>query len=1634
MKKIFKRFIITVLCITSIISSIISVIPIAKADSFSILGTQSALGSPILNNNFTLDDWNKWEIVCWGVFLSNFCQPLIDSYESAFKTTGSGSNGSGYQALCFGSGSDQENNKTIESFCDYAITQQKATKKKLYVGHSLLDASGKLTKNDPNDGGTVRDAKFTDMFLTRVDNVDDLDPDKSNYFTSSGLNTDVFLISNYKNVKYMTVYLPTFYMKNGSKYIPILDFTSSWDIQAASAIVNAVRTKSEYAKEFIDNYTKYTEEDTTIYLDPFANIMVDNKMLFPAAANPNLTKEKKINLLNSWIMNGYSSTYSNEKIVLGLRQNLGTGWFPWWRDSKFWRVGGMPAYGESSIGNVALLYYDLDSIMVKKFLSSGSQSINYGEAVENLFSQDITKHNTSKYPLKFEIAGNGFMAKELIKSGGDFPGLSGLTLAASMIPNYLDEDKQPELISEIVKMDGSKQSIFSNTPVVVAPQLLALNPKEMSSDDATNEGAIREFYNFLYEGYSGQIKDTTSGKFDSSTVSTMLKNSATISDLRTNAEKHWQVFQNVKTKYSKTKFPSSFWDYGKNESISQDSSRLTLAYPASEVIKGVSSVLCVEDGTEFSLYSTMLYMTYLDWYGVSNKTTLATGTEKTSSFSEEIYSDADDLMNLDPSSLTDIKSEDELESEVLQMSYLMLHPEEGRSYRKELIFNGLSDFLYEQYNRTVFGGKSDTYSGSASKSNSGFLAIETYAENWLTSWFLDNYTDIAVWIIAVCCIAIIIIGLFKSRKLSWYVFSMFVVVNVVLLVPSSGDIVPYVTSGFVQSMFTNNMTYWSISEGIANADIEADSLSATGDFDNMSEEDAKSMISLIKQLNTVYLDRSLMLKQDISQKLTQKLGGIYSELQSLPSARWILPMVMQQFSADAGSTEYLYVKLGNVWDDATNLYWYYKPTDALSASKQTLTSEQFVSESANKADSFEKYSNGALINYFQDYTLVSKWEDDTTTNINYANYSYTVNNNEDDIVHLYAYLIPDGMRQVTSRKAYYEGSSDASKTSSMNWDNYITGTKTKPISNWETSKVGSTGILNAQTAASGFEVVADTYDRTDAETLKPGYGFYKHTESPYYYFFNVVKDSFDSTKTVGNVIGNLQGQIEEDDDGNEVRSNFMYATKTTNKETLGTSVDGYTGYVRDCLDLQNFFTNTVPYLYQMTLMTGGYDGKSGILGDSVISEESDMYAGTLQSWAYRCNWAVKLMENKQLRTNTACKVKDASGKSYTVSDPMLADSYPASRPMIFSEAQMHAYGLEEDDLNLIELKCLKVNADVVKKWTLLINYAGTDGLTKEVLFRQMAIDALQIFNTEFSSGGLLNNKYSLYPKSIDLRYLSFDSIMKMLMLNVSKDTSYVYGDTMSKLLNDTDILTAVFLMLAAWLCAFIIPLARVVLLALIFYLGFGSIIRSLFSSPKQKARIACGQLISNLVFMLYTLIYYACFSGLMAISSSDEVLSISRIESNAGNPVWVILAVILASCLYIFAMAYQIRFCLMNFKDMGIESYSMIAGAMVGKLQDSISKVGSGISNFFGGNDTVNNSSSTSSINGTGIKNDKTQNVNVTSASGDTITVTKSDSDIDNDLQDDLYEDYYSSGDDNRYAEVTSSDDINAEIEAGSKM
>lgn len=1620
--KYLKRVIagcLTALCVTQ---SVVGSIDYVKAASnYSLLGSNQALGSPILDPSFTAEDWNKWEMITWGIFLSNFPTPLVDDYDSAFNANSSqGSKGSGLKALQFGSGSDPANKETITGLLNYAVTQQKsAGLKDIYVAFSPIKRDGiEKTKIDGSQPeGTLRQATFKDLFLMqdKADNdswvqlgdVTGLNNQTNATVPIEGDNVFEGVTDQWgKSSRYVNIAtindgsIPTFYINYDSGYETIFDYADGWDAQLLTALISRVAC-GDFEKEFKDLFNDMWANASSLPLkmDCFGNIVVEYKgsrrIVIPASSNQHLTSSPKINTLNSLLFCGMNSKVSGTELAVSGQQSI-SGWFGFDSiagiiNTTDVRFGGLPALGShlTSIpqGSISF-YYDLDTIMYDTYFNggtaaNGTKSVNgevdkssgsartvynthYGKAVRQLFSLDANRESND-YILKIEAANmdkfdfSGFSDK---KAG---EALATMVNASGAIANITGARPKVKMLTELIT-DTDKVKLFAD-PVIVPVQM----DNGRTKSKINSAGVGRLYMSYIYDACVNN-KSTIAGELGQDYMSTLmtLDTASTMSGFKeailgTKDKKMNKVMASFiaekndlfKLKVDANKLAGSalgskdnpFEDmddvkvdgneaiemlYDKSGSLDFFPGRLIKLYPTSEVLRSVGNVLGLKEGTEFSVYSTYIYMTYLDWYGIGMDK--MTGTAR-HDFNEHIFDGKEDLLKVDITTLASIKSEEDKKKEVLNYTYMLLNPTEGKEYRNEIMNSFLNNFFYDNYQKIVYGNATSFYSGNsdnlATRNAAGFLSLNAYSDNFTTAWFMKLYTKASIIIIAVSFILIIVIGLLRNRKKTWFMVALIVVINTVLIVPSVGELTPMLANNMVQKMFKSKMTYWAIAEGVTNAKLESDYVNnttlTTGHLSKLTKDEQSKVVNLVKSLNTVYLDRELMVKTDISRKVTQTQSGNFEEIQKLRSARWLLPMIMRQFTADDGSADYVYVPLGDMYDDISNLYWMYKPLDAqesntINGQQSTKTSNTAGTNTSSNSNSNNSGQTSGLkgatvetaISVTDRKRLFPDYKD-TTSNSNSNTIEYRSKAYEgtklDELTHTYFYLLKSDAKPITRRDGFggdYEGSSSI--------DKYVK------------KSLQSNKTQGFTSAATLLEQQAGNYIRSDRSTMRQSYGYLWATESPYPYFYASIKDCFGVDETLGSVIGSIQGQYKKNSEDKEVRTSFMHS--------------GETGYIKDIVDLQELFTNMVPYLYQMELTAGGTNGSNGVLGDAKI-EDYELYKNNNKSWLFRSNWATKLMESPELTRKTI--VRDSNNNRVVVNNPTLTECYPTNRPMIFSEAQMHEEGLTENQLSLVELKCIAVNKEIARRWTLLLNYANVQGMTKEVLYRQMATEAVLAFNAEFTPHGILGSAYAMYPNGLDLRAISFDSVMKMLMLNVTKDTSYIYGDTMKNIVENSDIISSSLLLISAFLCSYLIPLLRDITLGLIFYLGFLAIIYTLLASAKQKLKVSCGYIISNFIFLGLTLVYYAVFSALMAVTSSDSVLTVQSVQVNTGNPVWCFVIIIFIGILYIAAMLKMINFCFKHYRDMGMEVYTSVAGMVADSLSGGLNGLVDRVANFGSG-------------------------------------------------------------------------------------
>ena len=1493
-----NRIMSTILVAFILLMSVGPTVASADTDGLSSqLGTAEALGSPVMNRSFNTDEWNRWELAVFGIFMSNFCVPFVDSYNTAFNTNSNkGSDGNALKALKFESGADVESSKVLQVMVENCINAQKAQLRPIKVEFTKYIGLDKGATTEP------RDALLEDLFMRDGTNMsgDDLNNKSIVLNQTDGPKIDGYAIRYYNHMN-----IPTFKYEAQK----VLDYQDGWDLQMFNAWFGTVIKKGDTTWKAIEKYF-----DKPIYLDSFGNIVVSDDgepiIVVPAASNQYLTTTPSYNMINSLLFSGSytkadgGAIKNNAKVTggfLGVNPDAGAASF-------------LKDTGSLEDGSI-IMYHDTDTYMYQHMMQavkSGTTApfvnmdsgYNVGKGVSDVISSNIGK-DQSRAPLKIEIVGAGDSSWY---SGSSAQQLKSTSEIVQYLSNIFITDTQRKMLKKIETTSGDVELLTS--PVAI-PVLV--------SNDNDNGKVSRNFLKYVGEYITGSTEKPVSVDLPAKAtmVSTLARceslaeawkylhfatgwENGTVTDGTFNDASNILkafVIHNKDTDYTIERLsgisPTNIRHAAgilTADNMKNSVKKVINAYPSSEVQRSLSQTMGLVEGVEFSKWSTWIYGEYLSWYGVL-------GSTGSSNLNTALFTNSN-LVNTDGETLFGeyFMSEEEKKAAVLEYSYLMLTPSnDGREYRAEVASSWMNDRMIKTYKSVVYGGASfENSKGVVSKYANGFLAIPSYSDNFMTSWLMEGYAKYAVALIGFFFIVILIVGIITHRKFSWFIIASVLVINTLLILPAAAEITPYMTNKAVQNMFSNNMTFWSISESVNNEKVNAQA----------SESDIE-VAKFAKMLNITYSDRSLVINSDISKKVLPNITSKYEEIQKLQSARWLLPSLMRQFSAADSSNDYVTQPLADLLENMDFMYWSYNSLDG--ASVNNYSSSVFVAP-ADGEYTKETVSNKQS-NYFDNYIDTSVSGDpDTgvTVGTGYKSWkSLSREKGDTELSHTNFYMI-DGLRV-----RGYDG-----EFTKSTWKDFR-----------EQYKYGMDDAYTREMQTKLDEMFNGISEYiVNGSPTEQYYGYLWMTENIGHYFFQVTKDTFTNSITTQRLISELAGYYElNENTGKETRRTMMHYNDT--------------GHVRDLLDMEELFTNVLPYMYQLELAACGTNGTNGLLGNSKIGDKYPIYSDNYQSWMFRSNWVTKLMESREF--NSSGTVRDSEGKRYSVANTMMPDAYPDERPMIFSEAEMFARGLDISDLTIVEAKILDVNKEVEKKWTMLINYANTSGISTEVFYKQMALDAMLIFNNEFAPDRLINSSKALYPSTLDLRNISFDSVMKMLMIGGTRDSSYVFGDTMSGVIERGDVFTSVMLIIVAILCAFIIPLVTCVVLGAIFYLGIWAMITNLIAGARIKVKLSTAFIINNIVYLLITLGYYLVFSLMVTTNTADSVLSADNISVTVGSPTWVFLIIFAASLAYIALSIKLLQFTLVNYRDLGFEAYATIASVAANRVGASVGKVAS---------------------------------------------------------------------------------------------
>lgn len=365
--------------------------------------------------------------------------------------------------------------------------------------------------------------------------------------------------------------------------------------------------------------------------------------------------------------------------------------------------------------------------------------------------------------------------------------------------------------------------------------------------------------------------------------------------------------------------------------------------------------------------------------------------------------------------------------------------------------------------------------------------------------------------------------------------------------------------------------------------------------------------------------------------------------------------------------------------------------------------------------------------------------------------------------------------------------------------------------------------------------------------------FLKNTESPYYYFYSVLKSRYGDADLNGNttfkkaLLNTAMFKFTADE---------ASGLKTVSKESP-------VGEYRDFLDLEGLFTYVIPYLKATNAYVKGWqdanysdieefnfvyevDKEGNVIEDTVGqqegedihllnksgSEKSDYLAAVKRKnnlnriWNMYCPWVESLYD---LDVNSV-RIKHA-GKIKYIEDSLSPSSYlEKGRPMIFSPAEMNIRGYRYSDLTDIERRMQAVLEKTYTDLLYLVNYYDMDD---DVILSAAAMYATFHFNAEFSDNHFLSQTVMLYPQTFELKNFNYDAFMRLALLNATGEN--VFGDTdlYERVLSKTNIFTGLLLVICDLVACIVIPLFKFLMIIGLLFLGLLICITCVINPPEK---------------------------------------------------------------------------------------------------------------------------------------------------------------------------------------------------------
>lgn len=868
---------------------------------------------------------------------------------------------------------------------------------------------------------------------------------------------------------------------------------------------------------------------------------------------------------------------------------------------------------------------------------------------------------------------------------------------------------------------------------------------------------------------------------------------------------------------------------------------------------------------------------------------------------------------------------EEMQKDLIRRIY-GLTTDDTNEYRNNLIKNILEGFvltIHRTITGTWFSDISTVTTGSNSTYTSvaGYIYTPTLEELSFTATLMNNYLKVYIFCMMVIIFLLILMTLLNMR--TWQqsliigTFMFLALLFPYILISNTINI----SNSVSDSIYSDRFDFWAITE-------HQQSKNSLGNLDGLSEKNMFLKLSSATADSTYNGGTGVKIKW-MSPKKVDMFQSLYSDkslsesfVTNIQIFKWLFNSFIydSEFVDTEAYGSYVYRSYKNLALEAESYYEWGK----------NLTNSSSFNNMNNNSDIIEKVEIGKSIGVSS--INIPKMVEDSLK-------EYTINSVRGDLssyLGLFSRYDENFIKQNTLgltysdemmqdlKKIKVQGFSENSSKIAL-WG-LVNPDITKRIV--EKENENTVGIVSNLPSSSGD---SKAFDNASEVSIAKAI-FLKNTESPYYYFYSVLKEQY---KNIGTSSSFKKALLTPN--SFKLTLEDMEDISVNNKGRLSV------GLYKDFLDLEGLFSVIIPYLNDSNMYVqdwrktyGGnieeYNFEYSVDDSGFVDETDEKYQAALEReqdkkvlyqeqvtkknnlnkvWNMYSPWVDSLYDLDILNKKVA-----VGGKKTTIENTLNPSSYiKEGRPMIFSEVDMELRGYSYKDLTDIERRIQAVTEKTYKDLMFLVNYYDMDD---DVLLSAAAMYATFNFNSEFTKKSFLGTDVVLYPQGFELKNFNYDAFMRLALLNSTGETVFANEDLYERVLAKTSIFTGLLLIVCDLVACIGIPMFKFVILIGLLFLGILICIACVVNPPEKIFEAVCKSLLLPTILFMALNIAFAWVMSLIVGEGLTAYVGSKTVNFATNDPTITMLIMALLGVVYLFCAWKILKFLIAAYKQFGM--------------------------------------------------------------------------------------------------------------------